>query len=575
MDDALINKLKELGALDKASAKEAITSAKQSGTSITEVLVNLKMVDEEILTQAQAEVKGIPYADLSQQFPDPGLLNLLPPNLIQSYQAIPFAQEGSVIKVGMVEPEDRQAQDAIQFALSPKGFQMQVFMISKGSFQGTVSGQAGNISDMSQEVQNALQSIVEDPSLEEEKIKEVDFVKESNSPVSQIVASLLKHGIESKASDIHIEPGENDIRVRYRVDGVLKTDLQLPLKVKAGLVSRIKILASLKIDEQRKPQDGRFYTKVGGYKIDIRVSTFPSTHGEKVVMRLLDTGNAIQNLENLGFIGQNLVRFKNSLKRTFGMVLVTGPTGSGKSTTLYAALNIVNKVGVNIVTLEDPVEYYLEGANQSQVRPEIGYTFASGLRSILRQDPDIIMVGEIRDSETAELAVHSALTGHLVLSTLHTNTAVGTIPRLVDMGLEPFLITAALNMVCGQRLVKRICEKCKQIDSNPDKKMQAKVMELLKELPDHAKSLLPDKMQFYRGTGCSYCNGKGSKGRIAIHEVLEMDSNIEKMVSANATDAELEIAAKQQGMVTMLQDGIIKALKGIVSLEEVWRVINV
>ncbi len=570
MDNQLIEKLIELNALGADKAREVIESARQSNQSVKEILLNLKIVDEEELIKAEAGIRGISYVDLHGEKIDGELLNLIPANLVSTYQLVPYSKEGNIVKVGMTNPDDRKAKDALRFSLNQKGLQMQVSYISGGSFQDATT----RVSDLSSEISSALQNYVAEPGQETRTDMQGASVGESNTPISRIVSALLKHGIEIKASDIHIEPGEKDIRIRYRVDGIMKTELSTPRKILPGLVSRIKILSSLKIDEQRKPQDGRFYTKVGNLKIDIRVSTFPSTNGEKVVMRLLDTSSAIQDLENLGFIGSNLVKFKNNLKKTFGMILVTGPTGSGKSTTLYAGLNMVNKEGVNIVTLEDPVEYYLEGANQSQVKPEIGYTFASGLRSILRQDPDIIMVGEIRDSETAELAVHSALTGHLVLSTLHTNTAVGSIPRLVDMGLEPFLITASLNMVCGQRLVKRICEKCKA-PVEVDEDMKAKVISILKELPEPEKKLLPDKLQFFRGVGCKYCNNKGSKGRIAVHEVLEMDPNLEKLITGNVTDAELEKAAKAQGMVTMQQDGIIKALRGIVALEEIWRVINV
>jgi type II secretory ATPase GspE/PulE/Tfp pilus assembly ATPase PilB-like protein len=367
------------------------------------------------------------------------------------------------------------------------------------------------------------------------------------------------------------------------VDGILHNSISLPKKIGPAIVSRVKILSNLKIDEKRKPQDGRFRVKDLGRIVDFRVSTFPTSHGEKVVLRILDTQTGVIEVDDLGFQGRDLKALQSTIQEPFGIILVTGPTGSGKSTTLYAVLKILNQEGVNIVTLEDPVEYVLEGVNQSQVKPEIGYDFASGLRSILRQDPDVVMVGEIRDEETAELAIHAALTGHLVLSTLHTNSAVGGVARLVDMGIQPFLLSSALNLLIGQRLVRKICSECKE--EVPHSEIPREALDMikseLKKMPkgalerlkiSDANNVSDEQIKLYRGKGCGRCHSSGYKGRLGIFEVLELNNELSKMVGDGDNINDIETKAKEGGYTIMKQDGILKSLQGLTTIEEVQRV---
>jgi type II secretory ATPase GspE/PulE/Tfp pilus assembly ATPase PilB-like protein len=435
------------------------------------------------------------------------------------------------------------------------------------------------------EISKAIESFKK----EEEAIKQKRTLKKSKksdteeiqeAPVTKMVEVIIKNAIEGGSSDIHIEPLEEKIRVRYRVDGVLHSSLFLPKNIGPAIISRVKILSNLKIDEKRKPQDGRFRIEEKDKFIDFRVSTFPVSQGEKVVMRILDKDDTLINLQTLGFFGRDLEKITKVIKEPYGVALVTGPTGSGKSTTLYSLLKMLNKEGVNIVTLEDPVEYVLEGVGQSQVRPDIGYTFASGLRSILRQDPDIVMVGEIRDSETAELAIHAALTGHLVLSTLHTNTAIGAVSRLVDMGIKSFLLSSALKVVVGQRLVRRICKNCKQ----EREKISGEVLKMMKnELQGVSEESMvdylgynpikePEKIKFYEGKGCRECGEKGMKGRILISEIFDINQKIAQAIGDSADEYELLRLSQEDGFTNMKQDGILKVLKGETTIEEIQRV---
>ena len=431
------------------------------------------------------------------------------------------------------------------------------------------------------EVRNALEEIekslfeeTKDDLSEEEKKIGIESMKET--PITKIVAVILKHAIDGNASDIHIEPMRSKTRVRYRVDGILYSSLLLPKAVHNSIVARIKILATLRLDESRVPQDGRFSAHVNGQLIDFRVSTLPTNLGETVSMRILDPAAAVVDFSKLGLVGANLMRFEEAIKSPFGMILVSGPTGSGKTTTLYTALNKVNKEDVNVLSLEDPIEYHIEGVSQSQVKPEIKYTFASGLRSLVRQDPDIIMIGEIRDTETAKLATQASLTGHLVFSTIHTNNAIGVLPRLIDLGVETFLIPSSLTLTVAQRLIGRLCESCKY-KVQPSPKVVRMIDEELSKLPKEilAQYKMPKKYVLWQARGCIKCGNKKTKGRIAIFEVLEMTEELKKIVieeDANALKVEEE--AQRQGMVTLMQDGIIKALEGIVSLEDVLRVVE-
>ena len=408
----------------------------------------------------------------------------------------------------------------------------QSFLVSRHDFEEVLKRYRtlrGEVAQALEELESELSGDTVTLEQKKELARSDDEAISEEAPITKVVAVVLKHATEGNASDIHVEPGKKELRVRFRVDGALRTSLVLPIAIHPAVVSRIKILSNLKIDETRIPQDGRFHAKIGEKEIDFRISTFPTSFCEKVAMRILDPTVGLKTLEELGVSGRNLEALNAGINRPFGMILITGPTGSGKSTTLYAILRVLNKEDVNIVSLEDPVEYYIENLNQSQIRPEIGYTFATGLRHILRQDPDIIMVGEIRDNETAELAIHAALTGHIVLSTLHTNNALGVIPRLVDMGVEPFLIPSALNLAIAQRLVRRLCPDCTR-PVKAEGRAEAIIEETVGVLPESELKLLPatkPPFTLYEAAGCKKCGHKGTRGRIAIYEVLEMTPQLE------------------------------------------------
>ncbi len=548
-----------------------LEEAKNKQTLESSILA-LKLMDEERLTRALAAFFHLPYADLRNQNLSKEALAIISQETLENYKFIPFAKEGNLLRIALTNPSDLQALEALEFLAQQNKYRIELYLISVTSYQDALRKSR----TASAEVGEALAVMQEKEKKKEETPKpaqkETDNKLSSEAPITKIVDVVLRHAIESRASDIHIEPQENDLRIRYRVDGVLQSSLVVPKVVHPAIVSRIKILSNLKIDEQRLPQDGRFHMDVDRRSIDFRVSTLPNVNGEKVVMRILDKSGGVPTLEDLGLNALKLARFKDNISKPHGMVLVTGPTGSGKSTTLYAVLNILNKIGVNIVTLEDPVEYFIPGVNQSQINPDIGLTFASGLRSILRQDPNIIMVGEIRDRETAELAVHSALTGHLVFSTLHTNDAVGAIPRLIDMGIESFLLTASVNMVMAQRLVRKICSSCRK-----ETAVLAEVREMmkteLKDLPaEEAKGVDLKNMKIFAGKGCRICGNTGYSGRIALYEVLPLSEKIKELILNRESYAKLQEQARIEGMIGMKQDGLIKVLNGFTTVEEVLRV---
>jgi len=439
---------------------ELQTRAQQEHDTLDHVIVRSGLVRDDELVKAKGILYNVPVIDMFGKIIRAEILNIVPQELAANYQMIAFNREGKEVSLAMVDPHNFQALEAIEYIARKNNWRIKYFISSEASFKYVYR----QYESLSAEVEAALKGAeadatrdIESIEIEEKGLEEV--VK--TAPVSKIVSVILRHAVEGKASDVHIEPVGNETRVRYRIDGILHTSLVLPKHVHSSLIARVKVLSNLKIDETRVPQDGRFRMTIDGHDIDYRVSTLPLINNEKVVMRILDTSANLIDLTNLGFEGKNLVVMKEAITRSHGMFLITGPTGSGKSTTLYALLNILNEEGVNIITLEDPVEYYMKGINQSQVNPEVGLTFAAGLRSILRQDPDIIMVGEVRDNETAALSVHAALTGHIVLSTLHTNDSFGAVPRLIDMKIEPFLIASSLNVVMAQRLVRRICQYCK------------------------------------------------------------------------------------------------------------------
>jgi type II secretory ATPase GspE/PulE/Tfp pilus assembly ATPase PilB-like protein len=445
-----------------------------------------------------------------------------------------------------------------------------IFLITEEDFQNTLEkykGITGEVTKALSELETELtpEKIVEEKAHDSKEVQETKIVEDA--PVTKIVATILDYASDGNASDIHIEPTRDNIRVRFRVDGVLTTSLILPLKVHSAVVARIKILSNMRLDEKRKPQDGRFSIPMKDRKVDLRVSTFPTSYGEKVVMRILDQGKGVKNLNDLGLSKRNLELIRNALKLPYGLILISGPTGSGKSTTLYALLNEVDRDHLNVLSLEDPVEYSIDGVSQSQIHPEIDYTFANGLRTTLRQDPDIIMVGEIRDKETAQLAIQASLTGHLVLSTIHTNNALGVIPRLIDMGVDPYLIPPTLVLAMAQRLVRTLCKDGGKAVPVKDS-IKIMIDKQFEDLPEEFRKEIPFGKELYEASPTLECPN-GTSGRVAVMEVMEMDSGIESAVLKGATETELFNIARAKGMLTMKEDAIVKAFQKVIPFEEV------
>jgi len=522
---------------------------------------------------AKSKYYGVPLRRIADDYPIPDdVLKLIPEEVAKTYKIMPLGKKGNELDIGMVNPQDIKASDAVKFILTSKNLNAHIFLITKSQFDKIIKRYSALTTRVKEALTEAEGEISKEKKIEEGQIEDEEERLAEEAPVNKIITVIFKHAHEGKASDIHIEPLEKSTRVRFRIDGVLHSSLTLPKEIHSSIVSKIKILSRLKIDETRIPQDGRFRTNIDGDNIDFRVSTFPTTEGEKIVLRLLDASEGLKSLEELGFIGFQATAIQRAISKPFGMVLTTGPTGSGKSTTLQSMLGIMNNEKINIVSLEDPVEYYVDGVNQSQIRPEINYDFASGLRSILRQDPNVIMVGEIRDSETANLSVHAALTGHIVLSTLHTNDALGGVPRLIDMGIEPFLLPSSLNLVIAQRLVKKLCDDCK-VAIKPEGRAKEILDEYIADMPQFLQDEINKKeLNIYQSAGCVKCGRKGTKGRIVIYEVLEMTPELKGIILRKEDNSKIQEEAKRQKMITMKQDGIVKALNGIVSLEEVLQV---
>ena len=517
--------------------------------------------------------RTIPSRALSDQEISFDALKFIPEESARHYGFVPIGLTDGVLEVGIVDPNNLVARDALQFISSRIEMPFKLYLITEKDFN-TVIEQYKNLRG---EVTKALREFdisKKDEDLTEElkrttvrgtESKGANIVEEA--PVTRIVAVILNHATEGNASDVHIEPTPDNVRVKFRVDGALYTSLFLPKTVHEAVVARIKILTNMRLDEKRKPQDGRFSARIGGHKIDFRVSTLPTSFGEKVVLRILDPEKGMKHIEKLGLTEWNFKLLKNALERPYGMILITGPTGSGKTTTLAAMLNELDREKFNVISLEDPIEYNIEGVNQSQIRPEINYTFASGLRSILRQDPDIIMVGEIRDKETAQLAVQAALTGHLVLSTLHTNNAIGVIPRLVDMGVDPFLIAPTLILAIAQRLVKVLCEDSK--DEKPvTESMQIMIKKQLADLKESRKEEFKIPNHVYSAKRSATCPG-GTRGRVAVFEAIPITAEIERLILENPSEQALYKVARQEGMATMKEDALLKAFSGIIPFEEV------
>lgn len=560
------------GVLTLEEASSFRQEAKNKEMSVEDVLYS-HGVDEESIITAKSEATGMPIKYLKGLKVPFDLLKDIPEDAARYYKMVPLAKENGVLEIGMLNPDDVSAQEALKFIAVRLNVSYKVFLITPTDFDNIMR----EYKSLGGEVTKALTEFEKEFSMIKEMPLESGralgkFIEEA--PVTKMLVVILRHAVEGGASDIHIEPIKDQLNIRFRVDGVLYTSLRLPIDVHPALVSRVKVMSNLKIDETRIPQDGRFHARVIEKEVDFRVSTFPTSFGEKVAIRVLDPEAGISKLGDLGLEERNLVLFEENLKKPYGLILVTGPTGSGKSTTLYAALRALNQEKLNIVSLEDPIEYYVGGVNQSQIRPEIGYDFATGLRHILRQDPDIIMVGEIRDKETAQLAIHAALTGHLVLSTLHTNNVIGVIPRLIDMGVDPFLIPSTLVLAVAQRLVRILC---------PESKKKVKISSRVKEIvegeleatPQEAKESfqkLYAKQEIYQPEISPACP-KGFRGRIGVFEVLAMTPQLEKIILEGPSETKIQMEAKRQGMITMKQDGLKKVLRGMIGVEELLEVV--
>jgi type IV pilus assembly protein PilB len=564
--DQLLQILKNEKILDEETAARLKQESSLSGKSVESILWERRIVDDSRVAGAKSKALKIPYRAVDFSTYDDSLLSIIPQETVRTYEVAPLSQKDNILVAGMVNPDDAKAQEALKFISKTKRLSLGVYIISYGDWQRIL----GRYSPLKGEIQKAVAAMHLDGGGESQHIVKLDAEGErsEDAPIIRIVADTLRQGVEEGASDIHIEPQESYLRVRFRVNGELREVSSLPLELGPAIISRVKIVSNLKIDENRIPQDGRFRSSISGRDIDFRVATFPTPLGEKVAIRILDSATGLKKFVDLGLTGRSLEVVKEGMAKPYGMILVTGPTGSGKTTTLYAMLQQLNHENVNILSLEDPVEYFVSGVNQSQVHPEIGYDFAAGLRQIVRQDPDVIMVGEIRDSETAALAVNASLTGHIVLSTLHTNNALGVIPRLIDMKVEPFLIPSALNIMLGQRLISVLCNACKK-PSEPSAEIVRIIDEELKGLGDEVLASVKKPYQIWHAPGCDVCHGKGIIGRIAVYEVIRMTNELESIIMSGPTTQKIEGEARRQGMVSMRQDGIIKALAGVVPMEEV------
>jgi type IV pilus assembly protein PilB len=571
--DLLINE----GLVSDSVIREAKAEAVKSKKPLLGILTEQKIVDDELLTHATAQVSGVPYVNLTNSLIDQKILNLLPEDIAERFMAVPLAEIQNRLAVAMIDANNVQAVDYLASRIERP---LKVFMASESGVRRVLDQYKTDLSSVdvaaeasrveaSQKTNREVKTIVQD------------------SPISKALSTILEYALRSRASDVHIEPLENSLKIRCRIDGMLREIMQVPKSMEPALVSRIKILSNLKIDEHRMPQDGQFTVNIAGKEVDLRIAISPVIWGEQVVIRILDKSGNSFNIEQMGYAGRALRAIRKGIRQPNGMILTSGPTGSGKTTSLYALIKEIKNDTVNIVTLEDPVEYKMEGVNQIQVNSDVGLTFASGLRSILRQDPDIVMVGEIRDGETANLAVQAALTGHLVFSTLHTNSASGVLPRLLDMGIEPFLIASTVKTIIGQRLVRRVSNTRESYQSNPIETQNIKttIGHLLPKTPADVARVSQDlgykDLPLANQSAYTLVRGidtprdpapQGYSGRAGLYEVMDVTEAIQNLIVARATSAELQRKAQQQGMVTMRQDGYLKVLQGITTVEEVNRV---
>lgn len=543
---------------DQIKVKSATT-----GQELDQVLESMHLVGDDKYAEARAKLWGVPYIELRNTSFSPQALSLLPRAVVERFLLIPFLYDDNTktLSVAMANPVDL---DALEFVRQKTGLNILSYAAALDEVKEAIAQQ------YTQELVGQVgEAIKESEEFSKKRVVDSKQIAEiiTDAPIAKIVTTILEYAMTSRASDVHIEPQEDRLRVRYRIDGILYDKLNLPLRVESSLISRIKILSEMKIDEHRVPQDGRFNFKSGNEEADLRVSTIPTTTGEKIVMRLLRKSGGIPSLTELGLGGTALKTLETSILRPHGIILVCGPTGSGKTTTLYAVLSRLNTTRVNIVSLEDPVEYEIPGVNQVQINPGVGLTFASGLRSFLRQDPNIILVGEIRDKETTDLAIQAALTGHLVFSTLHTSSAAGALPRMLDLGAENFLLASTVNAIVGQRIVRKICDHCKESYVPP--------AQLIVEMQSILHTLFPissPEIKLYRGKGCSECGSSGYLGRIGIYEVLPATEKVSRIILERADAMAIEKQAMAEGMITMKQDGYLKALRGETTIEEVLRV---
>lgn len=516
------------------------------------------------------EASSVPTKSLSEIDISGKILEYIPQDSAIHYKIVPLAVKDGVLEIGAVDPNDLEARDALNFISARIGMPYKLFLISEDDFKSALEkyqGLSGEVTKVLSELDSAL---VEEAGETEKQEREKEGAQAKiveDAPVTKIVATIINYASDGKASDIHIEPTRDNVKVRFRIDGDLNTSLILPLKVHSAVVARIKILCNMRLDEKRKPQDGRFSAKIQDRRVDFRVSTFPTYYGEKIVMRILDQSQGLKSLDGLEFSEKNLAMIRRALQKPYGLVLISGPTGSGKSTTLYAMLQEVDREHRNVLSLEDPVEYSIDGVSQSQIHPEIDYTFATGLRTTLRQDPDIIMVGEIRDKETAQLAIQAALTGHLVFSTIHTNNAIGVIPRLIDMGVDPYLIAPTLVLAMAQRLVRKLCPGGgKPIPAEDSIKLM--LDKQFEDLPAQFKKEIPFGKEVYEILPTPECL-TGTQGRTAVIEVFEMDKDIEAAVLKSVGEPELYKVIRSKGMLSMKEDAIIKAMQRLIPFEEI------
>jgi type IV pilus assembly protein PilB len=543
---------------------------KQSGKKEEEVLLKSKLISEQDLFNLKSQFLKIPIKEVLIEEILLPILESIPEETAKYYQMVPLSKKGNFLEIGMPYPEDLKAQEALKFLAQQNKFNYEIFLITPATFNKLLK----QYRTLKKEVTTALKELEKGLELEEAKIKpkavtEFERMAEE-APITKIVDVILKHAVEGLASDIHIEPTRKELRVRFRLLGSLYSSIHLPLKVHPAVIARIKILSNLKIDESRIPQDGRFSIVIDGKSIDFRISIFPTALGEKAAIRILDPEAKLKTFEELGLGGRNLEIIKAEIIKPHGLILSTGPTGSGKTTTLYTLLQLLNKENVNIVTLEDPIEYLIEGVNQSQIKPEIGYDFPVGLRYTLRQDPNILMVGEIRDEATANLVIHAALTGHIVLSTIHTNNAVGVIPRFIDLGIKPYLIPSSLSLIIAQRLIRKLCDSCKK-EVEPDSKIKEILLRAIASFPAYIKKDLKirEPLTIFSPQGCPKCEQSGFSARIGVFEILLMTKQLAEIILKEPSQTKIIKEAERQGMITMYQDGILKVLAGMTIVEEV------